>query len=34
MSEATDWLKCPKCDHVMLGPIKECGKCGFNGGKG
>ncbi len=31
MSEAADWLKCPACGHVMLGPITECEKCGYSG---
>lgn len=31
MSEATDWVKCTECGHVMLGPITECEKCGYNG---
>lgn len=30
MSEATDWVKCPECGHMMLGPVTECGKCGFS----
>ena len=29
MSEATDWVKCPECGHVMLGPVTECSKCGY-----
>ncbi len=32
MSEATDWIKCPECGYVMLGPITECEKCGYSGG--
>ena len=29
MTEAPDWVRCPKCNHTMLGPVVKCEKCGY-----